>query len=265
MLKISDKVYLAYNHIKPANSQLHFKISNIFFLFTLGTYLTISNWSVGDLIFTLNGDCDMSDPTTDPHDDEERRGRYPRRRRGRNPFDDIFENLFDQFGGVSFDDIFNKMDYFLEDLFRRFSLNSPVSDDNNPPGFVWGFRMTTGPDGRPHIERFGNNPRQMTGKTGFQPSAEREPLVDVIEDTDVVRVIAEIPGVQKENIELSATENSLLIQANSEDMNRKYYKELDLPCIIIPDSAAAKFKNGVLEVELTKSNVKERSTRVQVG
>ncbi|MFW9856604.1 MAG: archaeal heat shock protein Hsp20 [Candidatus Thorarchaeota archaeon] len=207
----------------------------------------------------------MSDPTTDPNDEDDRHRRYPRRRSGRTPFDDIFENFFDQFGGVSFDDIFNKMDYFLEDLFRRFSLSTPVEGENNPPGFVWGFRMTTGPDGRPHIERFGNNPRQMTGRTGFQPSAEREPLVDVIEDTDVVRVIAEIPGVQKENIDLSTTENSLLVQASSEDMNRKYYKELDLPCIIIPESASAKFKNGVLEVELKKSTDKERSTKVPVG
>lgn len=207
----------------------------------------------------------MSDPTSDPYDDDKGNRRNSRRRRGEKPFDDFFENFIDQFGGVSFDDIFNKMDYFLEDLFRRFNPYSSVKGDQKPPGFVWGFRMTIGPDGRPHIERFGNNPRQMPGSTGFQSSEEREPLVDVIEDTDVVRVIAEIPGVQKENIDLSTTENSLLIQATSEDMNRKYYKELDLPCIIIPDSAAAKFKNGVLEVELRKVKTKEWSTKVPVG
>ena len=191
----------------------------------------------------------MSDPTGNNHDDEDR---HPRRRPRDNPFDEFLSNFMNQFGGFRFDDIFNQMDYFLEDLFRRFNVRNLMDDSSKFPGFVWGFRMTRGPDGRPHIERFGNNPRKVSGGTGFKPSLEREPLVDIIEDTDVLRVIAEIPGVSKNDIDLSTTENSLLIQAESNDKKRKYLKELDLPCVVFPDSASAKFKNGVLEVELKK-------------
>ncbi len=191
----------------------------------------------------------MSDPTGDKNDDEDR---YPRRRKRDSPFDDFISDFMNQFGGFNFNDIFDQMDHVLENLFRQFNVRNLMGDDSKFPGFVWGFRMTKGPDGRPHVERFGNTPRKVDSGPGFQPSLEREPLIDIIDDIDVLRVIAEIPGVSKQNIDLSATENSLLIQAESIDKKRKYFKELDLPCIIFPESAAAKFKNGVLEVELKK-------------
>jgi HSP20 family protein len=192
----------------------------------------------------------MSDPTGDNYDDDER---YPRRRRNDNPFDEFFSNFMNQFSGFNFDNIFDQMNVFLEDIFRQFgprNLMGDSTDGSKPPSFVWGFRMTRGPDGRPHVERFGNVPQKIGTGAKHRSSNEREPLIDVIEDTDVLRVIAEVPGVRKEDIDLSATENSLLIQAESN--RRKYYKELDLPCNVIPESASAKFKNGVLEVELKK-------------
>jgi HSP20 family protein len=206
----------------------------------------------------------MSDPTAGNSDDDDRYDK--RRRRGETPFDEIFNHFMNQFGGMDFSSLFDQMDYFLEDIFRKFGIRSTLDEDSKSPGgFVWGFRMTTGPDGRPLIERFGNTPQKVTeGPGGFKPSLEREPLVDVIEDNNVVRVIAEIPGVRKQDIDLSATDNSLLIQAQSDDKKRKYYKELDLPCIVIPDSASAKFKNGVLEVELKKEGIDKTETKVRV-
>jgi len=207
----------------------------------------------------------MSDPTGNNYDDDDRK--RDRRRRGETPFDEIFNHFMNQFGGMDFSSLFDQMDYFLEDIFRRFGIRSTLDENSKSPGgFVWGFRMTNGPDGRPVIERFGNTPRKVTGEPGgFKPSLEREPLVDVIEDNDVVRVIVEIPGVRKQDIELSTTDNSLLIQAQSDDKRRKYYKELDLPCIVIPESASAKFKNGVLEVELKKEGILDKpETKVRV-
>lgn len=192
----------------------------------------------------------MSDPTSDNSDDDER---HPRRRRSDNPFDEFFSNFMNQFSGFNFDNIFDQMNIFLEDIFRQFgtrNLMGDSADGSKFPSFVWGFRMTRGPDGRPHVERFGNIPQKIGTGASYRPSNEREPLIDVIEDNDVLRIIAEVPGVRKEDIDLSTTENSLLIQAESS--KRKYYKELNLPCNIIPESASAKFKNGVLEVELKK-------------
>ena len=201
----------------------------------------------------------MPSPTGNNYDDDDR---FPRRRRRKdNPFDEFLNNFMNNFGaGFDFENIFDTMDFIIEDMLRKFSFNAPKNDLRNPPGFVWGFRMTTDPDGRPKIVRFGNTPQKVEQGAGkYQPSPEREPLVDVIEDIEVIRVIAEIPGVRKENIDLSTTETSLLIQAESDDDRRKYYKELELPCSIIPDSASAKFKNGVLEVELEKNKCLDQS------
>lgn len=204
----------------------------------------------------------MSDPSDNNYDDEDR---YPRKRKRESPFDDFIGDFMNQFGGFNFNDIFDQMDYFLENFFRRFNIRNLMDDSSKFPGFVWGFRMTKGPDGRPHIERFGNNPRKISSGVGFKPSLEREPLVDIIDDTDVLRVIAEIPGVSKKDVDLSATENSLLIQAESSDKKRKYFKELDLPCVVFPESASAKFKNGVLEVELKKNKILDNAgMKVQV-
>jgi HSP20 family protein len=208
----------------------------------------------------------MSSPHGDNFDDDDR---FPRRRRrdGQNPFDDFINHFMKQFGGgFDFENIFDTMDIFIEDLLRRFSMTSPKGDSKSAPGFVWGFRMTTGSDGRPRIERFGNMPRKIASEGGqFKPSTEREPLIDVIEDNNVLRVIAEIPGVRKENIDLSTTDKTLLIQAESDDHRRKYYKELELPCTIIPGDASAKFKNGVLEVELKKDEcLEDKGSKVPI-
>ena len=109
----------------------------------------------------------MSDPTGDNYDDEDR---YPRRRKRDRPFDDFISDFMNQFGGFNFNDIFDQMDHLLENLFRQFNVKNPMGDDSKFPGFVWGFRMTRDPSGRPHVERFGNTPRKKGGGSGFKPS-----------------------------------------------------------------------------------------------
>ncbi len=113
--------------------------------------------------------------------------------------------------------------------------------------YVYGFSITMGPDGKPIIEEFGNIKRM-----GNKPliSEEREPIADVIEKDDEIRVVAELPGVDKNNIKVNVDGNTLTIQAQSED--KKYYKEIELPAPVDENSAKATYKNGVLEVVLKK-------------
>nr|4RZK_A Chain A, Small heat shock protein hsp20 family [Saccharolobus solfataricus P2]4RZK_B Chain B, Small heat shock protein hsp20 family [Saccharolobus solfataricus P2] len=83
-------------------------------------------------------------------------------------------------------------------------------------------------------------------------SEEREPLADVIEKGDEIKVVAEVPGVNKEDIKVKVTNGGkkLVITAKSED--RQYYKEIDLPAEVDEKAAKANFKNGVLEITLKK-------------
>ncbi len=126
---------------------------------------------------------------------------------------------------------------------------------------VYGYSMTIGPDGKPVIREFGNvKPSKRSTPFGFprgirEISQKREPLVDVISENDTVKVIAEVPGVDKSDISLSSTEHNLTIQVDSE--HRKYFKEVDLPFGVEPESAKASYKNGVLQVSMNRKKEKE--------
>ncbi|MDH5634457.1 MAG: Hsp20/alpha crystallin family protein, partial [Candidatus Bathyarchaeota archaeon] len=86
--------------------------------------------------------------------------------------------------------------------------------------------------------------------SGSEINEEYEPLVDVFSEDAIVMVIAELPGVEKDSIEVYATEDKLTISVDSP--KRKYYKELHLPAKVDPKSSATSYKNGVLAVHLKK-------------
>ncbi|RLI80430.1 Hsp20/alpha crystallin family protein, partial [Archaeoglobales archaeon] len=108
-----------------------------------------------------------------------------------------------------------------------------------------------GPDGKPEIKEFGTKFETLRSETGIE---ERKPLIDVMETDDEVQVIAEMPGVSKEDIDLNATEKTLEIKADGE--NRKYFETVELPVEVLPETAKARYNNGVLEVVMKKKHPK---------
>ena len=90
----------------------------------------------------------------------------------------------------------------------------------------------------------------------------REPLVDVVETDDEIKVVAELPGVEKDQIQLYATERGLTISVDTPE--RKYYKELELPAEVDPSTAKSKYRNGILEVVLKKAPKKPKGVRLKV-
>jgi len=101
--------------------------------------------------------------------------------------------------------------------------------------------------GKPVIETFGNLRDTPAG-----PAVEevREPIVDVFDEEDHLRVIAELPGVAEGEIELEVAGDILSLTATSKD--RKYAKEILLPSGVKAESLRTSFKNGVLEITLEK-------------
>jgi HSP20 family protein len=116
---------------------------------------------------------------------------------------------------------------------------------------VYGFSMQVGPDGIPHVERFGNV--IPVGKDRDVREPFTSSLVD--EKKNELNITAEMPGINKEDIELNATENEIIIKADSNA--RKYYKFIKTPGPIDTDSAAAKYNNGVLEVTFKFKDMKK--------
>jgi len=122
---------------------------------------------------------------------------------------------------------------------------------------VYGYSVTIGPDGKPKIREFGNvKPEEKFGRPKINIKEEREPLVDVMTTDGEVKVVAELPGVEKEAIKLQGTERTLTISVATP--HRKYYKEVELPAKVEPKKARSTYKNGVLEVTLERKKKEER-------
>lgn len=158
-----------------------------------------------------------------------------------------------------FDEIIREFEEEFFEMQREFErmLREGRAEVRGP--FVYGFRITIGPDGRPVVEEFGNV-RREAGRPKI--SEEREPLVDVFEDDRNVVVVAELPGVDRDKIKVRALERKLVIQAT--DKNRKYYKEVSLPKPVKPETAKATYKNGVLEVKIEKKEIERREEGIEV-
>ena len=93
---------------------------------------------------------------------------------------------------------------------------------------------------------------------------EREPLVDVVETNNEIRVVVELPGVEKSEIKLHGTEDSLEIGVDTPDY--KYGKEVTLPAKVRVKEAKSTYKNGVLEVILPKVETsKPKGEPINIG
>ena len=79
----------------------------------------------------------------------------------------------------------------------------------------------------------------------------REPIVDVFEEEDCVRVMAELPGVEESEISLKVTDNALTISTGTSA--RKYYKEIELPTPVKEEITESSYRNGILEVKLVRT------------
>jgi len=160
-------------------------------------------------------------------------------------WDDWFKRrsaYFDKFWKDIFKDI-DEMDRALE----GFSGLPPDEWDKMGRPQYYGFSIDVGPDGKPTIREFGNVKRK-----GLVPNIrdEIEPLIDVVEKEKEITVVAEVPGVDKNDIGLTCDGKKLRIEAKSSA--RKYMKELPLPAEVDPKSGRANYRNGILEVKLTK-------------
>jgi len=163
-----------------------------------------------------------------------------------------FDEMFPDFGEIE------KM---FEEMMKDFDNMKPVAMQPGKP-LVYGFSMRVGPDGRPHVEEFGNvSPKAPSkeNKKVFSIKQEREPLVDVINGEKEVTVIAELPGVDRKDLQLNAEKTSLHIGVT--DPKRRFKKQLKLPSEVDVNSAKAKLKNGILEVVLTKKKLESAHSK----
>ncbi len=112
---------------------------------------------------------------------------------------------------------------------------------------VFGFSVKTAIGGKPVVESFGN---VKSTPEGPKVEEEREPITDVFDEGKEIRIYAEMPGVNQEDIKLELKEDILEINAQTGD--RKYRKEILLPVKVNADAMTSSYNNGILEVRFKK-------------
>ncbi|MEM2087470.1 MAG: archaeal heat shock protein Hsp20 [Thermoproteota archaeon] len=176
--------------------------------------------------------------------------RMMRRAFSATPFEEDFFDFFKDLEGK-----------FPKDLVKEEKLpDGSVRKEYGP--FVYGYSVRIGPDGKPVVREFGNVKRKVSPAKPLEVKEAAEPLVDIITEEDQIKVIAEVPGVDKQDIKLNVVGKTLSIRADSE--RRKYSKDVELPEEVDPKSAKASYRNGILEVALSRIKKEKKGETIPI-
>src|SRR5688500_9406151 len=122
---------------------------------------------------------------------------------------------------------------------------------------------------RDEINRFFDSPLPMRwGGEITSPMFEGwNPSIDLFEDRDTITVKAEVPGMKKEDIDVSLEGRTLSICGErreekedgkgsahrSERYYGKFYRSIELPAAIEPGSVKAAYRDGILTITMPKT------------
>ncbi|HEY9491171.1 MAG TPA: archaeal heat shock protein Hsp20 [Nitrososphaeraceae archaeon] len=180
-----------------------------------------------------------------------------------------------------FDDMRKEMERQFEQQFKDIESKAPkdlVKEYETSTGgkvreygpFVYGYSMTIGPDGRPKVREFGNvksplSSSRAAGGSFNKPliSSERQPLADVTTTDKEVKVVAEMPGVSKQDIIVNVHDNS--VEITTTNTERKYREVVQIPPETDIETAMSSYKNGILEITFKKKQqTKPKGKQIKV-
>jgi HSP20 family protein len=105
--------------------------------------------------------------------------------------------------------------------------------------------------GNPTIREFSNvSLSEEPQDESVLPFFSQEQLVDIIDEPRQVRILAELPGVDKSIIRTTVVKDSMIIRVISR--SRKFRKRLQLPTGVDPGTLKTRYNNGCLEITLRK-------------
>jgi HSP20 family protein len=158
----------------------------------------------------------------------------------------------------------DEFDQLFQKMMRPFKLDKIWDEMKNSDNlqtfgpYYYGYSLTMGPDGKPIVKEYGNIRPALHGET-------REPLADVIVDDKekVLKIVAEMPGVEKEDIKIEVVGHSVNIDAEHAD--RKYNTKVPIKQKVDDDSVKATYANGILELRFKlKEEDKPKGKTVKV-
>ena len=143
-----------------------------------------------------------------------------------------------------FDNLFQRMLRPFRELDNMWNNMGNSSNMQTFGPYYYGYSVTVGPDGKPVVKEYGNV------RPSLPATAEtREPLADVIVDDKekVLKIVAEMPGVEKKDIKIEVVGRTILIDAEREE--RKYRTKIPIKHKVDENSVKATYANGILEVK----------------
>ncbi|MFX0053231.1 MAG: Hsp20/alpha crystallin family protein [Candidatus Hermodarchaeota archaeon] len=152
--------------------------------------------------------------------------------------------MFDRFWR-DWDRIFKEINYDFERMFKHSMKELPKDPENVR---TWGFKMFWDNSMEKPVFRYFGNVDPVTGKLiedGYRiPSIEKT----FNPKNNTWRVIVELPGVKKGEINLATTNTHLNLETSSKD--HKYKHQVEFDAEIEPESIKAKFNNGILDITI---------------
>lgn len=143
---------------------------------------------------------------------------------------------------------FDEMSKDINKLIEKILGSMSVEDlGDKPKQFMYGFTMVKRPGEAPEIREFGNV--SLDEKNIIADS--RKPLIDLFDLEDEIKVVAEMPGVEKEDIEVNISDDDILdIRAFSG--GKRYSEHVVLSRGLQQEISDLSYKNGVLEIKIKK-------------
>ena len=157
-----------------------------------------------------------------------------------------------------FDTQFDQMFRSLSGRFFNMDDDFELTKFANTKPYFYGYTMTIGNDGRPLVKQYG------THVPGLVVSDVREPFVDEVVDrnSNTLKLVAEMPGVDKTDIKITIEDKYAKISAEHGD--RKYQTRVPLKYKIDENSSKATYANGILEVSFKLLEQKPKGKTVAV-
>ncbi|ACV68011.1 Hsp20/alpha crystallin family protein [Desulfohalobium retbaense] len=112
--------------------------------------------------------------------------------------------------------------------------------------------------------------------SSFPQRRQAFPPLNISEDSENVYVRAEMPGLHVEDVDLTLTDNSLIIKGERVQEEGKYFRQeraagvfqrlVNLNVPVQRDNISATMRNGILEIRLPKSEeIKPKKISIDVG
>jgi HSP20 family protein len=157
---------------------------------------------------------------------------------------------------------FAEAEDMLNRMFRTVREINTSDLTNNTPYF-YGYQVTIGPDGKPHVREFGNI--RPSAKGLVEQTGVRAPLVDTAldEKQNTLKITAEMPGVNKEDVKIDVSDKYVTIHA--EKGEKKYHADIPVDVELDDVSAKATYSNGILELKIKlKQAQKSKGKEIRV-